>query len=105
MTNNSNAGDEIRIPRALWLAPGLSLREKALLAVIGAADPSLGYRVPNRDIIGFLGVRARHVQSCIAALKAKGFITVRINPDLSRVIKTTAKLAKLSKPRVKRSAR
>lgn len=105
MTNISHTEDDIRIPHALWLASGLSLREKALLAKIAEADATEGYRVLNRDIIGFLGVRERHVQSCVAALLDKGFISLRINPDMSRVIKTTAKLAKLLKGRAKRSVR
>ncbi len=105
MTNIPHTDSDIRIPHALWLASGLSLREKALLAKIAEADVNEGYRVLNRDIIGFLGVRERHVQSCVAALLDKGYITLRINSDMSRVIKPTAKLAKILTRRVKRSGR
>ena len=92
---NHPTTDDIRIPRALWLAPGLSLREKALLAEIGTADPVVGYRASNLQIIAFLGVRERHVRSCLAALRQKGFVTVKFNADQQRIIKPTGKLAKL----------
>lgn len=92
-----NPPDDIRIPRTLWLAPGLSLREKALLAEIALATPAEGYRAKNRQIIAFLGVRDRHVRSCIAALRAKGFVTVKVNAERERIIKPTGKLAKLIK--------
>ena len=105
MTNISHADDEIRIPRTLWLAEGLSLREKALLADIGAADPALGYRATNTQIGRLIGVRERQVRECLNDVRKKGFISTRVNPDQSRVIKTTAKLAKLMKGRAKRSGR
>lgn len=89
--------DDICIPRNLWLAPGLSLREKALLAEIGLADTAQGYRAGNRQIIAFLGVAERHVRACIAALREKGFVTVKLNADRERIIKPTGKLAKLTK--------
>ena len=102
MKNILYAADEIRIPRTLWLAEGLSLREKALLAEIGAADPALGYRATNTQIGALIGVRERHVRDCLNTVRKLGYITVRLNPDLSRVIKPTAKLAKLGKARAKR---
>ena len=97
MINHPIEPADIRIPRRLWLAPGLSLREKALLAEISAADPVLGYRADNRQIIAFLGVRERHVRSCIAALRDKKFVTVRVNSAPERVIRPTGKLARLIK--------
>ena len=105
MTNILHAADEIRIPRTLWLAEGLSLREKALLAEIGTADPALGYRATNTQIGALIGVRRRHAGDCLNDVRRKGFVTMRVNPDQSRVIKTTAKLAKLLKGRAKRSGR
>ncbi len=94
---NQHQPDDIRIPHRLWLAPGLSLREKALLAEIGNADPAEGYRASNREIIGFLGVAERQVRACIAAVREKGFVTVKVNPNQERIIKPTGKLAKLTK--------
>ena len=102
MTNNLHAADEIRIPRTLWLAPGLSLREKALLAEIGAADPALGFRATNLQIGKMIGVRERQCRDCLNAVREKGYVTMRLNADRQRVIKPTGKLVKLLKARAKR---
>ena len=105
MTNISHADDEIRIPRTLWLAEGLSLREKALLAEIRLADPALGYRATNHQIGGLIGIRERRVRDCLNDVRKKGFISVRLGADRKRTIKPTGKLIKLGKRRMKPAAR
>lgn len=84
----------IWIPRAIWLLRGLSLREKALLAELAAHAGEPGYQASNERLTGLLDIQARQVRACLAALRAKGFITVRLTADNRRVIRVTGKHAR-----------
>ncbi len=97
MNRPTQTTDGIWIPRTIWLAPGLSLREKALLAQVSAASPDGGYPATNDQLISLLDIKERHVRSCIAALREKGFITVRSGPNQERILRVTGKHARLAK--------
>jgi hypothetical protein len=97
MNRPTQTTEGIWIPRTIWLAPGLSLREKALLAQVSAATPDGGYRATNDQLMGLLDIQERHVRSCIAALRDKGFITVRLGPNRERILRITGKHARLAK--------
>ncbi len=87
----------IWIPRAIWLLRGLSLREKALLAEIRAHDPAQDYRASNATLTDLLNIGERQVRACLAALRAKGFITLRVNAENQRLIRLTGKHAQPAK--------
>lgn len=91
--NQTHDPQGIWIPRAIWLMRGLSLREKALLAEIRAHDPAQDYRASNRHLVEILDVQERQVRACLAALREKGFITIRLNADRERIIRLTGKHA------------
>ena len=69
-----------------------------------AGDPALGFRATNIQIGKLIGVRERQCRDCLNAVREKGYVTMRLNADRQRVIKTTGKLAKLHKGRAKRNA-
>jgi hypothetical protein len=87
----------IWIPRPIWLARGLSLREKALLAEVGAAASAGGCRATNAELMRLLDIRERQVRSCIAALRERGYITVRPGPNRERILRVTGKPARTGK--------
>ena len=93
----------IWIPRAIWLARGLSLREKALLAELGAHAADADYRPSNQHLIELLDIGERQVRACLAALREKGFITIRLNTQQERIVRVTGKHAQLAR-RPKRSS-
>ena len=93
----------IWIPRAIWLARGLSLREKALLAELGAHAADADYRPSNQHLIELLDIGERQVRACLAALREKGFITIRLNTQQERIVRVTGKHAQLAR-RQKRSS-
>lgn len=97
MNRQTQTTEGIWIPRTIWLAPGLSLREKALLAQVSAATPDGGYRATNDELMRLLDIKERHVRSCIAALREKGFITVRPGPNQERILRVTGKHARPAK--------
>ena len=90
----TTGSEGIWIPRAIWIARGLSLREKALLAEVRSADPVQGCRATNPQLTELLDIRERHLRSCIAALREKGFVTVRLDAQRERVIRSTGKVVR-----------
>lgn len=91
--NQPHDSQGIWIPRAIWLLRGLSLREKALLAEIRAHDPAQDYYPSNQTLTAILDIGERQVRACLAALRAKGFITIRLNAENQRLIRLTGKHA------------
>ena len=90
----TTGSEGIWIPRAIWIARGLSLREKALLAEVRSADPVQGCRATNPQLTELLDIRERHLRSCIGALREKGFVTVRLDAQRERVIRATGKVVR-----------
>lgn len=86
----------IWIPRAIWLARGLSLREKALLAELGAHAADADYRPSNQHLIELLDIGERQIRACLAALREKGFITIRLNARQERIVQVTGRHAQLA---------
>lgn len=84
----------IWIPRAIWLTRGLSLREKALLAELSAHSADADYRASNPQLIELLDIGERQVRACLAALREKGFLTVRLNARHERILRVTGKHAR-----------
>lgn len=94
---HENESKGIWIPRAIWIARGLSLREKALLAELGTQESTNNYQPSNQYLIELLDIGERQVRACLAALRHKGFITIRLNADHERVIRVTGKHTRPSK--------
>lgn len=107
MTNTTEQREleGIWIPRAIWLARGISLREKALLAEVSSHPTATGCRATNQELGRLLDIRDRHVRACIAALRDKGFVTVRADGQHARVIRSTGKIAHPSSRSMSHSGR
>lgn len=75
--------------------PNMTPRERALLKVIRLADPSQGCRLANPQFTRKLGIGARQVRTCVAGLRARKLLTVRIVSGNQRTIRLTAKGARL----------
>lgn len=81
------------IPKEIWLSEQLSLMEKVLFVEIHSLDNERGCFASNRHFAEFFGVSERQIQTYIAALKAKGFITVVIRNRNERVMRAVGKYA------------
>lgn len=81
------------IPKEIWLSEQLSLMEKVLFVEIHSLDNERGCFASNRHFAEFFGVSERQIQTYIAALKVKGFITVVIRNRNERVMRAVGKYA------------
>ena len=95
--NPKQATDGIWIPREVWIARDLSLREKALLATIRAQDPDEDYRASNQQLTELLDISERQLQSCLTTLRERGLITIRLNDERQRILRATEKSVQPSK--------
>lgn len=85
----------IWIPKEIWLSDQLSLMEKILFVEIHSLDNERGCYASNRHFSEFFGVSERQIQTYIAALKKKGFITVTIKDRYDRVMRAAGKYARV----------
>jgi len=85
----------IWIPKDIWESKQLSIMEKVLFVEIHSLDNERGCYASNRYFSEFFGVSERQIQTYIAALKTKGFITVTIRNRYERVIRAAGKYARL----------
>lgn len=92
--NHADGSQGIWIPRAIWLTRGLSLREKALLALFNAHVADADDRVSNAQLMRLLDVGERQIRACLAALREKGFIAVRLGARRERIIRVTGRHAR-----------
>ena len=83
----------IWIPEHIWLSEGLSLIEKVLFVEIDSLDNERGCFASNAYFAQFFGMSVRQIATHVAALKAKGFVTVTIENHNERTIHVTAKYA------------
>lgn len=101
---HENESKGIWIPRSIWIARGLSLREKALLAELGTQESTNNYQPSNQYLIQLLDIGERQVRACLAVLRHKGYITIRLNAEHARVIKVTGKHTRPSKRSISNQA-
>jgi transposase-like protein len=85
----------IWIPKEIWLSDQLSLMEKILFVEIHSLDNERGCYASNRHFAEFFGVSERQIQTYLAALKKKGFITVTIKDRYDRVMRAAGKYARV----------
>ena len=85
----------IWIPKEIWLSDQLSLMEKILFVEIHSLDNERGCYASNRHFSEFFGVSERQIQTYIASLKKKGFITVTIKDRYDRVMRAAGKYARV----------
>ena len=83
------------IPKEIWLSEQLSLMEKVLLVEIHSLDNERGCFASNRHFAEFFGVSERQIQTYIATLKEKGFITVSIKNRNERVMRAAGRYARV----------
>ena len=103
--NPKQATEGIWIPRDVWIARDLSLREKALLATIRAQDPDEDYLATNQQLTEILDISERHLQSCLTTLRERGLITIRVNDERQRILRATGKSVQPSKRAAQRIGR
>jgi len=85
----------IWIPKEIWESQQLSIMEKVLFVEIHSLDNERGCYASNRYFSEFFHVSERQIQTYIALLKAKGFITVTIQNRYERVIRAVGKYARV----------
>jgi len=85
----------IWIPKEIWESENLSIMEKVLFQEIHSLDNERGCYASNRYFSEFFGVSERQIQTYIASLKVKGFITVTIQNRYERVIRAVGKYARV----------
>ena len=85
----------IWIPKEIWESSQLSLMEKVLFVEIHSLDNERGCYASNRYFSEFFHVSERQIQTYIAGLKAKGFITVTIQNRYERVMRAAGKHARV----------
>ena len=82
----------IWIPKDIWESDELSIMEKVLFVEIHSLDlTERGCYASNRYFSAFFGVSERQIQNLIAALKAKGFVSVTIQNRYERSIRVVGK--------------
>ena len=81
------------IPKEIWESEQLSLMEKVLFVEIHSLDNERGCYASNRHFAEFFRVSERQIQTHIATLKMKGFITVTIQNRYERVMRAVGKYA------------
>lgn len=84
----------VRIPSALRAAAEFSDRQKALLATIHFG-PATGCDASNKQLKRLLNIGERQVRACLATLREQKLITVKIKSGNRRLVRSTAKLARL----------
>ncbi len=90
------------IPKEIWLSDKLSLMEKVLFVEIHSLDNERGCFASNRHFSEFFGVSSRQIATYVASLKAKGFISVRIQNQNERTIRVIGKYARVSEEQLRR---
>jgi len=85
----------IWIPKEIWESNQLSIMEKVLFVEIHSLDNERGCYASNRYFSEFFTVSERQIQTHIASLKYKGFITVTIQNRYERVIRAVGKYARV----------
>jgi len=85
----------IWIPKEIWESNQLSIMEKVLFVEIHSLDNERGCYASNRYFSEFFSVSERQIQTYIALLKSKGFITVTIQNRYERVIRAVGKYARV----------
>ena len=85
----------IWIPKDIWESEQLSIMEKVLFVEIHSLDNERGCYASNRYFSEFFSVSERQIQTHIAALKTKGFVTVTIQNRYERVIRAAGKYARV----------
>lgn len=66
-------------------------RERAVLNLIRLSDPAEGCHLSNSKFTRKLGIGARQVRTCLASLRGRKLLTVRIVGGNQRTIRLTAK--------------
>lgn len=89
------------IPKEIWLSPELSLMEKVLFVEIHSLDNERGCYASNRHFADFFGLSDRQIRRYLAALKAKGFISITILNDTDRVMRAAGKYARVKEPQLR----
>jgi len=84
-----------RVPNEIWESTQLSIMEKVLFGEIHSLDNERGCYASNRYFPEFFDVSERQIQTHIATLKVKGFITVTIQNRYERVIRAAGKDARV----------
>ena len=85
----------IWIPKEIWESNQLSIMEKVLFVEIHSLDNERGCYASNRYFAEFFTISERQIQTHIASLKAKGFVTVTIQNRYERVIRAAGKYARV----------
>ena len=85
----------IWIPKDIWESEQLSIMEKVLFVEIHSLDNERGCYASNRYFSEFFSVSERQIQTHIASLKTKGFVTVTIQNRYERVIHAAGKYARV----------
>jgi len=85
----------IWIPKDIWESEQLSIMEKVLFVEIHSLDNERGCYASNRYFSAFFSVSERQIQTHIASLKTKGFVTVTIQNRYERVIRAAGKYARV----------
>ena len=85
----------IWIPKEIWESNQLSIMERVLFVEIHSLDNERGCYASNRYFSVFFGVSERQIQTYIAGLKVKGFITVTIQNRYERVMRAVGKYARV----------
>lgn len=85
----------IWIPKEIWESEQLSIMEKVLFVEIHSLDNERGCYASNRYFSEFFHVSERQIQTHIANLKVKGFVTVTIKDRYDRVIRAAGKHARV----------
>ena len=85
----------IWIPKDIWESKQLSIMEKVLFVEIHSLDNERGCYASNRYFSEFFSVSERQIQTHIASLKTKGFVTVTIQNRYERVIHAAGKYARV----------
>lgn len=89
------------IPKEIWLSEKLSLMEKVLFVEIQSLDNERGCYASNRHFSEFFQVSPRQIATYIASLKAKGFISVRIQNQNERTIRAMGKYARVPEDKIR----
>ena len=85
----------IWIPKEIWESNQLSIMEKVLFVESHSLDNERGCYASNRYFAEFFDVSERQIQTRIAGLKAKGFITVIIKNRYERIMRAVGKYARV----------
>ena len=85
----------IWIPKEIWLSPDLSVMEKVLFVEIHSLDNKRGCFASNRYFAEFFRVSPRQIATYITSLKEKGFVSVTIQNQNERTIRTAGRFARV----------